>query len=83
MCSCYYSPLAGRLGEEPMTLEGPLSEVVSTSLKQRFTPNNIWPDDRSWFVFTDADLWATKVSGSLELTKDLVQTGELETIAYP
>jgi hypothetical protein len=53
------------------------------SLEQRFTPNNIWPEDRSWFVFTDADLWATKVSGSLELTKDLVQTGELETIVYP
>jgi hypothetical protein len=82
-CSCYYSPLAGRLGKEPMVLKGTLSEVISTSLDLRFTPSNLWPDDRSWFVFTDADLWGTKVSGSFELTNDLRLAGELETSAYP
>ena len=52
-------------------------------LDERFegaAPNNIWPADRSWMVFTDYDLWATKVSGSHALIADLLNEPELEAI---
>lgn len=49
---------------------------------QVFTPANIWPPDRSWLVYTDYDLWATKVSGSLELIKELRTNALLETLDW-
>ncbi|MFF8264442.1 hypothetical protein [Streptomyces virginiae] len=27
-----------------------------------FSPSNLWPEDRSWILCTDCDLWATKAS---------------------
>jgi hypothetical protein len=45
------------------------------------SPNNIWPSDRSWLVYTDADLWATKVSGSGDLIEGLLADRELEAIS--
>jgi hypothetical protein len=47
------------------------------------SPSNIWPDDRSWLVYTDADLWATKVSGSAELIARLRADPELEVVTLP
>ncbi|MDP9903115.1 hypothetical protein [Arthrobacter bambusae] len=47
---------------------------------QVFTPANMWPPDRSWLVYTDYDLWATKVSGSTELINDLRANPLLETL---
>jgi hypothetical protein len=44
------------------------------------TPSNLWPNDRSWFVYTDADLMATKVSGSAALIATLVDDAHLETL---
>jgi hypothetical protein len=44
-------------------------------------PSNIWPEDRQWFVYTDHDLWATKVSGSSTLIDSLQRDPELETVA--
>lgn len=49
---------------------------------QVFTPANIWPPDRSWLVYTDYDLWATKVSGSSELIKELRTNPLLETLDW-
>ena len=47
------------------------------------TPSNIWPADRSWLVYTDFDLWGTKVSGSAHLVERLVADPELETMRLP
>jgi hypothetical protein len=47
------------------------------------SPNNIWPEDRSWFVYTDNDLWGTKVSGSPTLIATLSQDRDLETVELP
>lgn len=46
---------------------------------RRGAPNNLWGADRSWFVFTDYDLWGTKVSGSERLIATLAADQELET----
>jgi hypothetical protein len=43
-------------------------------------PNNIWPDDRAWFTYTDYDLWATKVSGSQDLIARILEDDELEGV---
>jgi hypothetical protein len=44
------------------------------------SPNNFWPDDRSWLTLTDEDLWATKVSGSRNLIGRLLEVENLETV---
>jgi hypothetical protein len=43
-------------------------------------PNNIWPEDRAWFVYTDHDLWATKVSGRPALIDALRADPALEAV---
>ena len=43
-----------------------------------FTPSNIWPADRSWFVYTDYDLWATRISGSQALIDALIEDSEID-----
>lgn len=47
------------------------------------SPSNIWPEDRSWVVWTDHDLWGTRVRGSASLIQALERDSELETIRYP
>ena len=47
------------------------------------SPSNIWSQDRSWFVYTDHDLWGTKVSGSPALIATLSQDPNLETADLP
>lgn len=64
------------LGDLPSLLRG-----VSED-KQVFTPANIWPADRSWLVYTDYDLWATKVSGSSKLINELRAHPLLETLDW-
>jgi hypothetical protein len=47
------------------------------------TPSNFWAPDRSWMVYSDWDLWATKVSGSAELIQSLRADPDLETSSWP
>jgi hypothetical protein len=47
------------------------------------SPANIWPADRSWLVYTDWDLWGTKVSGPPELLAMIEADDFLETIRLP
>lgn len=66
-----------------------LSDVPALVVSQRgtaFTTSNIWPADRSWLVYTDFDLEATRVSGSTELIGDLCADDRLDTVrcdGYP
>jgi hypothetical protein len=62
--------------------EGPLSAVpslIGLETPQDPSPTNFWPIDRSWFVYTDPDSSATKVSGSASAIDALRAHPDLET----
>lgn len=66
--------------EGPKIFTGRLAELRSLVDEADFTPSNFWPANRSWFVYTDYDLCATRVSGSPELIHALMQTEDLDTV---
>lgn len=83
-CLVYFNPLtegdfdnvrvhvrAGRLADAAALYDD--SEVD-------FSPSNLWPEDRSWLLCTDYDLWGTKVVGSSTLIEALLDDGELEAL---
>lgn len=47
-----------------------------------YSPSNFWPVDRSWFVYTDYDLWGTEVSGGEELIAAIENSPALETVRW-
>ena len=63
-------------------LLGDIASLVDASDGRSGSPSNWWPEDRSWFVYTDWDLWGTKVSGSRELIDAIANDERLETIAW-
>jgi hypothetical protein len=67
--------------QRPHTFRGTLDQALRQydDPSQRGAPNNIWPADRSWFIYTDYDLWATKVSGSEALIAAICEDDTLET----
>lgn len=81
-CFFYY-------GAVPLMIRGPavyagdlleLMPFVRSERDMHFTPNNIWPADRSWFIYTDYDLWATRISGSKALIDTLTKDGEIDAV---
>jgi hypothetical protein len=86
-CYCYYSPMATKETDfdNPYLLQGQLSELSAVYEREDVhgSPSNIWPEDRSWLVYTDWDLFGTLVSGSAELIASIVADPELETVSYP
>jgi hypothetical protein len=65
---------AGRLGDAVALYDNP---------EMDFSPSNLWPDDRSWLLGTDYDLWATKVAGSAALVEALLNDSEIEAVRLP
>lgn len=67
--------------DQVCVFEGELSEIRSAVNASGLTstPDNFWPADRSWFVYTDVDLWATKISGSPELIAAIKAEPAFET----
>nr|WP_052478157.1 hypothetical protein [Kibdelosporangium sp. MJ126-NF4]CEL16508.1 hypothetical protein [Kibdelosporangium sp. MJ126-NF4] len=63
-------------------LRGPLDAVPELVAEMSTTPSNLWPADRSWFVYTDWDLWATRISGPPELIAAVTAHSELETTRW-
>ena len=47
------------LRDGPRMFTGPVNDVRSLVDELGYSPNNIWPADRSWLVYTDHDLSAT------------------------
>ena len=84
---CYYSPMATIEADfdNPYLLQGQLTELsaVYDRADVHGSPSNIWPENRSWFVYTDWDLFGTLVSGSADLIASIVADPELETVSYP
>jgi hypothetical protein len=82
---CYYAPVAVEDMQTPALLEATLAELpgIYDWPEAVGSPNNIWPDDRSWLVFSDYDLSGTRVSGSAELVASVVADPGLETVRYP
>jgi hypothetical protein len=84
-CVAYYSAVATFGRNERFVFTGDLRDVpqlLSGEHRMKATPSNLWPADRSWFVYTDADLMATKVSGSAELIATIEADEELETLHW-
>lgn len=83
--TAYYAPAApsGLRGDWAM-FAGRLSDTRNLLAGRGLacTPSNLWPDDRSWFVYTDADLMATKVSGSAALIAALMDDNHIETLRW-
>jgi hypothetical protein len=84
-CFGYFTPLVSADFDRPPMCAFRLGDVqeVSATTPMELTPSNWWPIDRSWFVYTDWDLSATKVSGSLSLITSLTTAADLETIIWP
>ena len=80
-CFAYYSPLATAEYDEERVFAGSRSSLGDFCNDGSWgSPSNIWPEDRSWFVYTDWDLWATKVNGSHDLIERLREDEKLETV---
>lgn len=85
VCRAFYASLLTSDFDRPTVFGGPLRAVptlVQGPNAQLASPSNLWPQDRSWLVYTNWDLWATKVSGSRQLIADLVACPDLETLVW-
>jgi hypothetical protein len=80
-CVAYRAPLQTGDFENDTLFRASLAEVGTLYDSVRGAPNNLWPLDRSWFLYTDTDLWATKLSGSTDLISALDRDPALETVA--
>jgi hypothetical protein len=88
-CLAFYALLTTQLTEfdfdENLLFRGPIGGLTTFCDDDAFdaSPSNIWAEDESWFVYTDYDLWATKVSGNAALIEALLADEELETAVIP
>lgn len=85
-CVAYYCPLAncGNFDETWMCEVElrDLRTLVDPSQGQSGTPSNWWAPDKSWMVYTDWDLWATKVSGTSALIASIEADQRLECVRW-
>jgi hypothetical protein len=82
-CYAFYGACAVGEFDEVVVYAGELGELAALYDHRDVegSPSNIWPDDRSWMVYTDWDLWGTKVSGDPSLTESLLADSELEAVS--
>ncbi|MEJ2863944.1 hypothetical protein [Actinomycetospora flava] len=83
-CFCFYNTLDSPIPMTPVVLAGPLRAVFDAARLNRggLTPDNIWPADRSWLLWTDYDLWGTRVIGAPDLVAAIEADPDLETIGF-
>ncbi|WP_285104054.1 hypothetical protein [Promicromonospora sp. MEB111] len=85
-CFAYYGMVPANEYERLTVLEGTLSAIGGLTrnedLFRGLSPSNWWPSDRSWFVWTDYDLTATRVSGSRTLIEAVRSHPLLETLDW-
>jgi len=85
-CAAFYGALPAGDFDSLHVWQGPL-EAVPNLIEDNggpysSSPTNLWPADRSWFVWTDWDLQGTKVSGSRALIRATRSTDQLETVDW-
>ena len=84
-CVCFYAMLA-TAAWAPLAVSVPLGEITTLYEDERViasSPSNISPADRSWLVWTDHDLSATKVQGARALIRALHSDSDLEAVDSP
>jgi hypothetical protein len=66
---------------EPRVYRGSLSGILDLAYSDEVSgsPQNWWPADHSWLVYTDWDLCDTTIGGSRALIADLRESVEIET----
>jgi len=85
-CFAHYSSVARFVQRdwkelpEIMVYRGRLSELAAISEERRSTPNNVWPVDRSWLLYTDYDLSGTQIGGSTSLIHALENDERFEVL---
>lgn len=86
-CYAFFASLAAGDYDAVHLWEGPLHRVPDLISGKGgpydCSPTNLWPADHSWFVMTDCDLQATKVSGDLSLVEALASSSHLECLDWP
>ena len=83
-CYAFYGSLPSQDFEAVEVWKGPvrsLGTVLELS-RHDFTPTNVWAVDRSWFVYTDYDLLATKISGPRLLIDRLMSRPDVEAVFW-
>ncbi|QSB05154.1 hypothetical protein [Natronoglycomyces albus] len=80
----HYCALFSEDSDFPYVVEARLKDLETVET-HTFSPGpaNLWPADRSWVVYTDWDLWGTRVTGPPELLKMIVADDFLETVWLP
>ncbi len=84
-CFVYYAAIDSPDSWDRLVLAGPLRAVFDAARHatgRAMTPDNIWPADRSWLLFTDYDLWATRLIGRPEVVAALENDSVLETVPF-
>lgn len=84
-CFAFYDSLLSYDMATPRLFDGRLSELIGLYDDEQVpgSPSNVWSHDRSWLIYTDWDLWATKVSGDGGLIAALEGDSLLETVRLP
>jgi hypothetical protein len=71
-------------GRDYLLFRGPLDAVTSFVVGEfpfwGYSPNIWWPEDRSWCVATDIDLFDTFIGGSKECIEAVLTTPDLEAL---
>jgi hypothetical protein len=86
---CYFHYAMAATGEweadHPRLIEGVLGDTLRLYDDDEGigSASNFWPEDRSWFVYSDFDLFATRISGSGALVDSIRGDPEIETLDYP
>jgi hypothetical protein len=47
------------------------------------TPNQLWPDDRAWFLASEIDFDSTIIAGTRELVDEIVACDQIEAVEIP
>ena len=77
-CTVYDAPRDDWMAQGPL---GEIGTLVGDDKRMRYSPSNWWPSNQGWMVYTDLDMWATKVSGTSALIAALDDDDWLETFA--
>ncbi|MGH3350653.1 MAG: hypothetical protein ACRDPS_08295 [Nocardioides sp.] len=86
-CFAFYAALPANDFDEVHLWQSRVEDLPALLIENggeyAFTPTNIWPADRSWFVWTDYDLQGTRISGRRELVYRVEEHPTLESTTWP